>query len=126
MSGNGRVEFQIQGEEIKVRDSSIIIGEILGDEDGGTSIIKASESIKVEATKPFENNIPLIITLGRSTFSFKNIPILIVLNTFGKGDVGDLTVEAESLTLQNGGLITTTTFGQGNACLLYTSDAADE
>jgi len=115
VSGNGRVEFQIQGEEIKVRDASIISGQILGDEGGGNSIIKASEFIKAEGGKPFENNIPVILTISSRIYSFKNIPSLIILSTSGQGDVGNLTVEAESLTLQDGVLITTTTFGQGNA-----------
>ena len=120
VSGNGRVEFQIRGEQIKVQDNSIITGQSSGDKDGGTSIIKASESIKVEATKPLENNIPLTLDTGGTTRSFKKIPSLIIVNTFGKGDVGDLTVEAESLTLQDA-LISTTTFGQGNAGNLMVS-----
>ena len=123
VSGNGRVEFQIRGEQIKVQDNSIITGQSSGDKDGGTSIIKASESIKVEATKPLENNISLTLNIGGiggTTRSFKKIPSIIIVNTFGKGDVGELTVEAESLTLQDA-LISTTTFGQGNAGNLMVS-----
>ncbi|MCL2925379.1 MAG: filamentous hemagglutinin N-terminal domain-containing protein, partial [Trichodesmium sp. MAG_R04] len=147
VSGNGRVGFQIQGEEIKMRDSSIITVETLGDKDGGTSIIRASESIKVEGTKPRENNIPYRVTTVDENFTltaFKNIPSVIFVITYGKGNVGDLTisarnielgssplwtgvqqkgegqggnlmVKAESLTLRDGAEISSTTLGQGNA-----------
>ncbi|MDE5120138.1 MAG: hypothetical protein O4965_08405, partial [Trichodesmium sp. St19_bin1] len=119
VSGNGRVEFQIQGEEIKVRDASIITGEIKGEgEKGGNSIIKASKSIKIEAGEgvPYEltqrsRNSPT----EPSKFDFNKTNSAIILTTFGKRDVGELKVETESLTLQDGAFISTTTSGQGNA-----------
>ena len=59
VSGNGRVEFEIQGEEINVQDSSIILARMLGDEDGGNSIkgwISNSQGIELitnpETTTP--------------------------------------------------------------------------
>ncbi|WP_052845818.1 filamentous hemagglutinin N-terminal domain-containing protein [Trichodesmium erythraeum] len=122
VSGSGRVEFQIQGEEIKVRDASIIVGEIKGDEGGGASILKASKSIIIEGRIPFENNITSSFNV--SLFSDKleagealNINktnSAIILITYGKGNVGELTVETESLTLDPGAFISTTTLGQGN------------
>ena len=122
VSGRGRVEFQIQGEEIKVRDASIIVGEIKGDEGGGASILKASKSIIIEGRIPFENNITSSFNV--SLFSDKleagealNINktnSAIILITYGKGNVGELTVETESLTLDPGAFISTTTLGQGN------------
>ncbi|MDT9340404.1 filamentous hemagglutinin, partial [Trichodesmium erythraeum 21-75] len=114
ISGNGRVEFQIQGEEINVQDNSLILGKILGDEDGGNSIIRASKSIKIGPTKPFEK-IPVKIKIANFIQTFNKTMSFIFLNTYGKGDVGELRVKTESLTLQDGALIYTGTLGDGDA-----------
>ena len=123
VSGNGRVEFQIQGEEIKVRDASIITGEIKGEgegegEKGGNSILKASKSIKIEAGEGAPYELTFKVNSDNNIFqdfNFNKTYSAIILSTFGKRDVGELKVETESLTLQDGAFISTTTSGQGNA-----------
>ena len=139
VSGNRAGEIQIQGKGIILEGSSIIIAETLDDEDGGTSIIKASEYIDVVGTKSFFDE------LQDTGITFQDIPSGIIVTTFGEGDAGDLiisarnielrssflwtevlpegkgkagdlTVEvAETLTLQDRAQISTTTLGEGDA-----------
>ncbi|MGD1700954.1 ShlB/FhaC/HecB family hemolysin secretion/activation protein [Dapis sp. BLCC M229] len=98
VSGAGAGETQIQGRAIEVQDGSIILGNTLGSEDGGTSTIRASELIKIEGTTPDGQILSSIVAE-------------VAPGATGKG--GNLIVETKSLELRERGQIGVNTLGQG-------------
>ena len=99
VSGEGGGNMQLQGRQISLRDSSVIIANTLGTVDGGIVNIQVTES--VEMITP-EN--PDLFNSG----------IYLEVEPEATGDGGDLTISTEILRL-NRSTITLNTFGQGNA-----------
>jgi filamentous hemagglutinin family protein len=90
-SGSGGGDFQIQGRQIRIIEDSSIFAETFGKENGGKSIIKASELVEV---------------IGNS---------LIVLGVYDQGDGGDLTIQTKELLIKDNPTIGTDTFSEGNS-----------
>ena len=99
VSGEGAGETQIQGRAIEIRDGSVILGNTLGGNDGGTSSIIASESIQIEGTTSDAQIVSGIVAE-------------VAPGAIGQGS--NLKVETKSLFLKELGEIRTSTAGQGN------------
>jgi filamentous hemagglutinin family protein len=99
-SGNGGGTIQVQGRRISLRDGSAILATTLGEGDGGGITVRASESVEALG---FSSNLlfPSIISTSSQTGS--------------SGKAGAIAIETPSLLVGNGGVLSSTTFGSGDA-----------
>lgn len=99
-SGNSGGEIQLQAQNISVKEGSVILTDTLGNGSGGNLNIKGVESVKVEgifAPNPIYSGIVADVAPGAS------------------GDGGNLSIEADSLQITDGGQISSGTFGTSDA-----------
>ncbi|MBP0005365.1 MAG: S-layer family protein [Cyanobacteria bacterium SBC] len=126
-SGAGGGNIQLQGRQISLTETSIVLADTLGAENGGLFAIRASESLTL-----LDSNFPIFptgfssqVALG-ATGNGGNLTIetprftlsdaaLVQTITSGLGDSGDITIDTEYLSLLTGGQILTSTTGTGNA-----------
>lgn len=99
-SGNSGGGIQLQGQNISVRDGSVILTDTLGDGSGGSLNVKGTESVKVEG-------------ISTSTPIFSGILADVAPGATGNG--GNVSIETGSLQVTDGGQISSGTFGVGNA-----------
>jgi filamentous hemagglutinin family protein len=99
-SGNGGGTIQVQGRRISLQDGSAILATTLGAGDGGGITIRASESVEALG---FSRNLlfPSVISTNSQAGS--------------TGKAGAIAIETPSLLVGNGGVLSSTTFGSGNA-----------
>ncbi len=99
-SGNGGGTIQVQGRRISLRDGSAILATTLGEGDGGGITVRASESVEALG---FSRDLlfPSIISTSSQAGS--------------SGKAGAIAIETRSLLVGNGGVLSSTTFGSGNA-----------
>ncbi len=97
-SGNGGGSIQVQGRQVSLTDGSAILIDLLGLGEGGTLDIIASEWVRV------------IGTTAESQFGSS----LLVENS-GTGKGGDIKINVPRLFVQDGGQISTSSFGSGDA-----------
>ena len=91
MSGNGGGDLQLQGKQVSLRGFSIINSGTSGSESAGFLLIKAVESIVLSDSL-----------------------ILADVNQDASGNGGLISLETEQLKVIDGGLISVSTFGNGN------------
>ncbi len=99
-SGSGGGSIQVQGRRIWLRDGSAILATTLGAGDGGGITVRGSESVEALG---FSRNLlfPSIISTSSQAGS--------------SGKAGAIAIETRSLLVGNGGVLSSTTFGSGNA-----------
>ncbi|MFB8787287.1 MAG: filamentous hemagglutinin N-terminal domain-containing protein [Potamolinea sp.] len=99
-SGNGGGTIQVQGRRISLHDGSAVLATTLGAQNGEGITVRASESVEVLG---FSSNLlfPSIISTNSKTGS--------------SGKAGAIAIETPSLLVGNGGVLSSTTFGSGNA-----------
>lgn len=99
VSGNGGGNIQVWGRSIQLTDGSAIIANTLGNSDGGSFTVDASESVE------------LIGISGDDNYSSR---FLAEVEPNATGNGGALTISTQRLTVRDGALISNTTFGAGN------------
>ncbi|MBE8965911.1 S-layer family protein [Nostocales cyanobacterium LEGE 12452] len=92
---NGSI--QLQGRNINLSDGSAILLQNLGAQTSGGITLKATESLNLTGN----------VTDG-------SIGSIIESDNLGTGQIGDTTISAKQLSIQNGGQITTRIFNQGS------------
>jgi filamentous hemagglutinin family protein len=96
--GNQRAgSIQVQGRNVELRNGSALFIQNAGVAESGTLRVNASESLGVFGTDA--NGL---------------VRTLIANNTLGQGNAGSIYITTPDLTVQDGGTITTSTFGVGN------------
>ena len=99
-SGNGGGAIQVQGRRISLRDGSAILATTVGTGDGEGITVRATESLEALG---FSSNL-----LSPSAISTDSQP-------GSSGKAGDIAIETPSLVLGDGGILSSATFGSGNA-----------
>ena len=92
--------IQLQGQNISIKDGSVILSNTLGTASGGNVNIKATELLQVKgisAQSPIFSSILADVTSG------------------AMGEGGNILIETDSLQVTDGGQISSGTFGIGNA-----------
>jgi filamentous hemagglutinin family protein len=98
LSGNGSGNLQIQGKNISLLDTSTIINNTIGTENGGDVKITASDSVEIIGTdQGFFPSAIFSQTLPGTT-----------------GNSGNVSIEAEKLQISKDALILNSTIGEGN------------
>ena len=101
VSGNSGGAIQVQGKNISVINGSAILADTLGNGTGGSLTLKATESVEVSAT-----SVPPIPFMSRLSTD-------VAPGATGVG--GSLSIDTNTLMLNDGGQISTGTFGFGDA-----------
>ncbi|HBE32550.1 MAG TPA: filamentous hemagglutinin [Cyanobacteria bacterium UBA11368] len=99
-SGNGGGAIQVQGRRISLRDGSAILATTVGTQNGEGITVRATESLEALG---FDR-----ILLSPSAISTDSQP-------GSSGKTGDIAIETKSLVLGDGGILSSATFGSGNA-----------
>jgi filamentous hemagglutinin family protein len=99
-SGPAGGAIQVQGQTVRVMDGSLIVSDTLGSGTGAPVTIRAASALEVSGFDPNNLNTSSIITDANP-------------GATGKG--GNLTVEAGTIRVTDGGSIATTTYGAGTA-----------
>ena len=106
ISGAGSGDLQIQGKTITLTDSSTILSQTLGAENGGNSLLNASESVLFQGTVTADvptawfNRVEAGATGNGGTLAIETGDLLFDTNAFissstlGSGDGGDISVRA--------------------------------
>ncbi len=95
--GNGG-DITIDTSTLTVENGGTINASSLGQGNGGAIVITAADGVTIR---------------GESSRGFLSLVVSAVAQT-GKGNSGDITIDTSTLTVENGGNIYVTTFGQGN------------
>lgn len=90
--------MQLQGQNIILDDGSIIFARALSEGSSGNVSITASQSVELRGSNPFDTQESIVI-----------------VGTLGDGDGSDVTITAGRLRLQDGALISAPSFGKGDA-----------
>jgi filamentous hemagglutinin family protein len=98
-SGLGSGDVQVVGRNIKLTDGSQIEASTLGSNPGGTLVVNAQDSVQLIGTSANSNSLS-----GLSARVFPG----------ATGAAGDVTINTRQLLIQDGARISTTTFGAGN------------
>ena len=101
-SGNGGGNVRLQGRNIQLTDGSAILANTAGSARGGSTIVRASESVELVGTSAngeFPSRLLALVELGATRTSTG----------------GDLLIEAERVTMREGGQVQNTTFGAGDS-----------
>jgi filamentous hemagglutinin family protein len=123
-SGNGGGDIQVQGRRVNVSEGSVIRSNTLGDNRGGTLVIRATESLDVlgntltnDLIDPSLAGAGIIIPRRTS----------ISTTSFASGRAGDLIVETGKLTVNLGAEIVAFSFGMGRGgdMFIRASDSVD-
>ncbi len=99
-SGDGGGAIQVQGRRISLRDGSAILATTVGTQNGEGITVRATESLEALG---FSRN--LLSPSAISTDSQRG----------SSGKTGDIAIETKSLVLGDGGILSSATFGSGNA-----------
>ncbi|MEM8718324.1 MAG: filamentous hemagglutinin N-terminal domain-containing protein [Cyanobacteria bacterium P01_G01_bin.39] len=99
-SGIGGGDIQVAGNNISLTGVSTLTANTLGSEVGGDILIFASESLNISGV---ENELDFVSGISNRVFPS------------GSADSGNITIEARNLTIGDRALISTASFGQGNA-----------
>ena len=99
-SGSGGGNVLLQGQNVQLTDGSAILANTAGSDPGGSIIVRASELVELVGNS--END----------TFPSRLLA-LVELGASGAG--GNILVEAEHVTMRDGGQMQNTTFGSGNS-----------
>ena len=112
VSGNQAGSVRVQGRNINLTDGSAVLSETLGDGIGKLLQVNASESLYIDGTTPdftFGSGLVAEIVPGATgkgsnvLVNVKNLTVIdgafISSGTFGAGNSGDITVNAESIDL---------------------------
>ena len=118
VSGEGAGNVTLQGSTINIIDNSLVIANTVGSQDGGSIILRGSESVEFSnpnelapEDSPFDgiNAEVAAEATGRGANLIIETPLLslsnevdLLLNTFGSGDTGDITITTEQLLLNEG------------------------
>ena len=126
VSGEGSGNLHFQAGNIFVLEESIIISNILGAQNGGEVLIRASESVEIIGTDTGDfptgfSNQGELGTRGNSgdlfveagTFSLGNDAFVYNV-TSGFGNSGNININARNVQFTNGGQITSSTVGDGD------------
>ena len=100
MSGSGGGEVQVIGRNITLRDASAILSKTTGTSNGGDLNIKATDTLEV---------------LGFSFDPDFSTSILTDVDSGSSGSAGKITIDTKNLIVGDGGQITSSTSGSGNA-----------
>ncbi len=92
VQGEGGGDIQVQGQRVTLTEGSVIEASTQGSESGGISTIRASESVEVVDSSIFAD-----------------------VNSGATGQGGNIIINTQNLLVQDGGRISTSTFGNGNA-----------
>ena len=126
VSGEGSGNLHFQAGNISVLENSAIISNILGAEDGGEVLVRASQSVEIIGTdagefpSAFFNQGELDTTGNAGDLSMETDTFLVGNNAFisnsisGAGNGGDTTIDARNVQVTNGGVISGATLGDGN------------
>ena len=102
-SGRGGGDIQVQGRKLLLSEGSAILADTLGDQPGGSFTVQTSESVELDGIA-VDGGFPSSLTA------------YVVQGATGAG--GELTLATDRLRLTNGGRVSTSTFGGGNAGIL--------
>ena len=106
VGNSGDIEINVRQLTLR-NDASQIATATAGEGDGGNLIIRASESVEISGKGLHPNR------YGEMSPVFSGLFAVVDLGVTGKG--GNLIVETGNLSLADGGAITASTFGEGNA-----------
>jgi filamentous hemagglutinin family protein len=98
-SDNGGGTIVVQGQQVKLSEGSVILAKTLGDETGGNLTVKAN-SVELDGISPIAPLYTGIFADSASTATNRG---------------GNVSLQAEQLSLTNGAQISSNTFGAGNA-----------
>jgi len=101
-SGNSGGSIQIKGSNISLEDGSVILSETLANGSGGEVNISASESLLIKG---------FVLNPSNQVFS----SILADVASRASGNGGKINLVTNNLQIENGGQISSGTFGSGNA-----------
>ncbi|WP_193200326.1 filamentous hemagglutinin N-terminal domain-containing protein [Nostoc sp. MG11] len=126
-SGSGGGDVHLVGKRVTLKDGSQIEASTLGEQSGGTINITALEFLEVISNSEdgrFPSGLFTQVypgSQGNSGNLTINTQTLLVQNgarvnadTFGTGNGGNLTINTQTLLVQNGARVSTGTFGTGN------------
>jgi len=106
----------INTERLIQTDGALILAGVFGSGQGGNITVNATE-IELSGTAVSENLFPELLSVFQTQDQEPEVPTSLFTTVFpdavGKG--GNLTVNTQSLTLQDGALISTGTFGSGDS-----------
>ena len=109
LEGKG-ADINISARRVVVQDSGRIYLSTFGSGAGGNLKIRAAESVQVLGISPFDPTFPL--------------SSLIATATAGSGKAGTLELTTENLSLQGGGLVSSSVFGNGTGGDLKINDSS--
>ncbi|MEM9218098.1 MAG: S-layer family protein [Cyanobacteria bacterium P01_F01_bin.150] len=98
VSGEGSGHLHIQAGTLSLIEDSTILSDVLGSDNGGDVLLRASESIEIAGSE--------IGDFPSTVFNVGEVDSV--------GTVGTLSIEADSLSLSGGAQINASTFGEGN------------
>jgi filamentous hemagglutinin family protein len=118
-SGNGGGDFQLQGRQIRIIEGSSIFAETFSQENGGESIINASELMEMTGSSlilfgVYDQGDGGDLTIKAKKLLIKDDPT-IGTDTFSEGDSGNIDIEVERLLVNGGGQIGAATRDKGNS-----------
>ncbi len=122
VSGEGGGSIQIRGAQLLMESFSGISATTLGARDGEGIFIQTTDALIIDDSAIGTVVLPgatgkggnITIRTGELTVS-GDVLGLVLTGTDGVGNAGDLTVEANRVTLRDGGQLLTSTFSSGNA-----------
>ncbi|AOX04279.1 hypothetical protein BJP34_13140 [Moorena producens PAL-8-15-08-1] len=103
VSGNGGGEIQVQGRRVTVTEGSAILADTLNSGAGGTLTVRATEALEVIGTDANNRFLSRVST---------------DVAPEATGNGGNLTIDTERLLVKDGGRISSSTFGKGDAGIL--------
>ena len=111
-SSSGSGNIQIQGKTLKVTEGSAIVAITLGSENGGGITINTSESVEV---------------IGEDLATGFNSEVRSDVGRDAIGNGGDLKVETKRLLIKDGGVLGTSSYGDGDAgdIIVNTSESVE-
>lgn len=119
-SGEGGGDIQLQGRRITVSEGAQIATLTLGSQAGGNLTVNATHSLAVSGTTP---NSGYPSALLAETVGAEGSTLTSLLGRTGQSSGGTITIRTPQLLVQNGGIISTSAWSQGQAGTL-TVDAA--
>ncbi|MBD2208617.1 S-layer family protein [Nostoc linckia FACHB-104] len=141
VSGEGAGDVQVVGKRISITDISQIQATTLGNQPGGSLVVKGSEAVELTGYSTLSEGLRLYSGLfadvypnatGNGGELIVNTPSLLVQDgaklvsrTFGTGNAGNVTVNVDSLLVSGGAQFGTGTFSAGNSGNLIVNATKD-
>ena len=107
VSGESGGNINVVGKNIQILDGSAIISNTLGNFDGGTIKIRASDSLEINGSDSSNTQVDPFLTFLEI---FLPVSSRISSSTFGAGNGGNIDIVANDLQILNGGAIELLTF----------------